>query len=102
MPVAAIFIHDPEGKPVSNSTVFAQLFGLTRAETRLAQILASGQSMKDAAALLGVAQSTLRSQLKSIFAKTNTNRQGELVRLLLLAPVPMAQAEAVGRGGFLE
>jgi DNA-binding CsgD family transcriptional regulator/PAS domain-containing protein len=101
LPVAAIFIYDPDCKPVSNSTVFAQLFGLTRAETRLAQILASGQSMKDAAARLGVAQSTLRSQLKSIFAKTNTNRQGELVRLLLLAPVHMAQAEVIG-GGSLE
>jgi DNA-binding CsgD family transcriptional regulator len=95
LPVAAIFISDPDCKPVSNSTVFAQLFGLTRAETRLAQILASGQSLKDAAARLGVAQSTLRSQLKSIFAKTNTNRQGELVRLLLLAPVRMAQAEVI-------
>lgn len=93
LPVAAIFISDPDSDPVSNSTVFAQLFGLTRAETRLAQILAAGQSMKDAAARLGVAQSTLRSQLKSIFAKTNTNRQGELVRLLLLAPIRMARAE---------
>jgi DNA-binding CsgD family transcriptional regulator/PAS domain-containing protein len=98
LPVAAIFISDPDLKPVSNFTAFAQLFGLTRAETRLAQILASGQSMKDAAARLRVAQSTLRSQLKSIFAKTNTNRQSELVRLLLLAPVPMAQAEITGAG----
>jgi DNA-binding CsgD family transcriptional regulator len=100
LPVAAIFISDPDLKPVSNFTAFAQLFGLTRAETRLAQILASGQSMKDAAARLRVAQSTLRSQLKSIFAKTNTNRQSELVRLLLLAPVPMAQAEITGGGGL--
>lgn len=98
LPVAAIFISDPDHKPVSDSIVFAQLFGLTRAETRLAQMLASGQSLKDAAARLGVAQSTLRSQLKSIFAKTNTNRQSELVRLLLLAPVRMAQAGIIGDG----
>lgn len=42
VPVAAIFISDPDRKPVFDSIVLGQLFGLTRAETRLAQILASG------------------------------------------------------------
>jgi DNA-binding CsgD family transcriptional regulator/PAS domain-containing protein len=85
-PVAAIFISDPDRKPVSNAAVLAQLFGLTRAESRLAQILAAGTSLRDAADKLGVAQSTVRSQLKAIFGKTNTKRQSELVRLLLLVP----------------
>jgi DNA-binding CsgD family transcriptional regulator/PAS domain-containing protein len=82
VPVAAIFISDPEHKPASNGALLVQLFGLTRAEARLAEILAAGESLLDAAQKLGVAQSTVRSQLKSIFGKTNTNRQSQLVSVL--------------------
>jgi len=86
VPVAAIFISDPDRKPLSESQVFARLFGLTPAEARLAQILASGDSLKEASEQLGVAESTVRSQLKTIFTKTNTTRQSQLVRLMLLTP----------------
>lgn len=86
VPVALIFVSDPERKPLSDSAMLAQLFGLTPAECRLAMSLAVGDSLKDAAGCSGLRQSTLRSQLKSIFAKTNTKRQSELIRLLLLAP----------------
>lgn len=89
-PVVAIFISDPDREPVLDSDILAQLYGLTRAEARLAQIVASGGSLREAARQLGVAQSTVRSQLKSIFGKTNTNRQSELVRLLLMAPARSA------------
>jgi DNA-binding CsgD family transcriptional regulator len=85
-PVVAIFISDPERKPAKRSSVFAQLYGLTRAEARLAESLADGKGLKETSEQLGVAQSTLRSQLKSVFAKTNTNRQGQLIRLILLTP----------------
>lgn len=94
-PVVAIFISDPGGKPVSNAAVFAQLFGLTPAEARLAKLLAAGSALKEASERLGVTQSTLRTQLKSIFAKTNTNRQSQLVRLLLLAPGQHARSRIV-------
>lgn len=98
VPSAAIFISDPDREPISDSTVLVQLFGLTRAEARLAQMLAAGQSLKKAAERLVIAESTARSQLKSIFAKTNTNRQSQLVRLLLLAPAnpprPAQRAQA--------
>ncbi len=93
--VVAVFVSDPEREPASNSAVLAQLFGLTRAESRLATILASGYTLKDAADQLCVAESTVRSQLKSIFAKTETNRQSELVRLLSLAPSRLTQTRNV-------
>lgn len=85
VPVAAIFITDPEHKSVCGPAVYAQLFGLTRAEARLAEILAAGTTLKEASEQLGVAESTVKSQLKSIFAKTNTSRQSQLVRLILLS-----------------
>jgi DNA-binding CsgD family transcriptional regulator/PAS domain-containing protein len=101
VPVAAIFVSDPECTALCDPTFYAQLFGLTGAEARLAEILASGINLKDAADQLGLALSTLRSQLKSIFAKTNTNRQSELVRLLLLTLTQSSQTRTVLSGNEL-
>lgn len=58
------------------------LFGLTRAEARLAAALASGSALDDVARSIGISRETARAQLKAIFAKTKTNRQAELVALL--------------------
>ncbi len=90
VPVVAIFIADPERKPLSQPDMLAQLYGLTRAESRLAEILMGGTTLKEACEQLGVMESTLRSQLKSIFSKTNTNRQSDLIRLLMLTPARAA------------
>ena len=60
-----------------------QLYRLTPAESRVAAALAMGKTMEAIAADHGVTEATLRSQLKSIFGKTGTSRQLELVRLAL-------------------
>jgi len=86
-PVAIIFITDPERKSSTAPETLQRLYSLTPAESRLAQLLASGNTLKETSEQLGVAMSTVRSQLKSLFAKTNTNRQSELMRLLLLCPI---------------
>jgi DNA-binding CsgD family transcriptional regulator len=57
-------------------------FGLTAAESRLALRLLTGESLKSAAAALGITYESARSQLKAIFQKTGTHRQGELIALL--------------------
>ena len=59
------------------------MHGITRAEARLASMLADGMSMEEAAEALLVSIQTVRSQLKSVFAKTGVTRQAELVALLL-------------------
>lgn len=58
------------------------LFDLTPAEARVAQAIASGHSLAEIAKNHGVATETVRTQLKSIFAKTGASRQVDLVRLL--------------------
>jgi len=57
-------------------------FGLTAAEARLAATLATGMGLKEAAAFRGINRETARSQLKSIFAKTGTRRQADLIGLM--------------------
>ena len=57
-------------------------YGLTSAEAHLARRLLVGQSLRKAARALEITYETARSRLKSIFRKTGTHRQGELVALL--------------------
>jgi DNA-binding CsgD family transcriptional regulator len=61
-------------------------FGLTPAEARLALRLQQGESLAEIADALSLSRDTVRQHLKSVFAKTKTNRQAELV--LLLSRVP--------------
>jgi len=58
------------------------LFDLTPTEARVARGLASGKSLEEIADESGVALSTVRWQLRHIYAKTGCTRQGELVALL--------------------
>jgi DNA-binding CsgD family transcriptional regulator len=60
-------------------------FGLTPAEARLVLRLVSGDSLRSAAKALGVQYETVRTHLKSIFQKTETRRQAELVILVIRA-----------------
>jgi DNA-binding CsgD family transcriptional regulator len=66
-----------------------RIFSLTPAEARLAALMVEGKSLEAAAEKLAVKRETARNQLKAIFAKTETNRQGQLVALLssLCSPV---------------
>ena len=64
----------------AGSTV-ASLFQLTQAEQRVFEQIAAGRSVDDASATLGIAESTIRTHLLKIFAKTGTSRQAELVAL---------------------
>jgi len=82
-PRAAIFITDPETETERQDQVLARLFGLTPAEARLADALMHGKSLREAAEQFGVTRNTVHSQLQKIFEKTGTNRQSELLRLIL-------------------
>lgn len=80
---AAVFIFDPAFKTTTAISMFASSYGLTPAEAVLAQDLAQGTSLEDFAAKRNISRNTAKSQLHSIFAKTETSRQPELVSLLL-------------------
>lgn len=75
-------ITDPDARPSTDEARLSAALGLTGAEARLALLLAGGESIEGAAAALGVATGTARDRVKTIFFKTDTHRQGELVALL--------------------
>ena len=66
----------------SLSPAHAELFGLSPRESEVAGALLAGHSVESLSALLGISRNTAKVHLQSIFRKTGTNRQSELVHLL--------------------
>ena len=64
------------------ATLAQQVFALTKTESRIAALIAHGQSPNAIAKATGIAPSTVRSHLKRIFAKTGVHGQVELGSLL--------------------
>jgi DNA-binding CsgD family transcriptional regulator len=81
--VVAIFVADPSARFYAGPEVLTELYQLTHSEAELVRLLASGLSLEEAAEKRGVSLNTARSHLKHVFAKTDTSRQGELVRLIV-------------------
>lgn len=71
--------------------IMGSLFQLTPAEARLVGLLVAGHSFDAATRALGVKTSTARTQLASAFAKTGTERQADLIRLVTMTPSPLIQ-----------
>ncbi len=74
----------------ARSNWFADRYGLSAREARVAMHLAGGGSVADYARRYGLSEQTVRSQLKSVFAKTGVNRQSALAGLMLTSEFPKA------------
>ncbi len=84
----AILVLVPQAAPSAPEAValLRTLYSLSRREADLATAVANGATPQDYAKKAGLEISTVRSQLKSVFQKTGTHRQTELVRLLSVLP----------------
>ena len=80
---APVFIIlDPEVPVEVDAAKLYRLYGLTSTETRLANLLMQGKSLKDCCYELGIRGPTGRGHLHRIFKKTHVKRQSQLVSLL--------------------
>ena len=82
-PIAVLFLSDPQRPQEAPAELLQRLYGLTPAEARVLEALVAGHNLKGTAAGLGIAYETVRSHMKSIFDKTNTRRQIDVVKLVL-------------------
>jgi len=87
--IEVLFITDTEKSSGPVDHLFGDLYGLTDAEIRLVSELLVGGGLTAAAEKLGLSRNTVHSQLSSVFQKTGTNRQSELLRLLLSGVAPV-------------
>lgn len=79
---AVVHIRDIEMSHSLAAGTLEDMFGMTDAETRLAKALFVAPRLIDAARATGSVYETAKSHLRSIFRKTGTNSQAELVLLL--------------------
>lgn len=79
---AAVYVTDPKLAPTEIADRLRAFFRLTFAETRVAQGLLGDRSSTEIAELHRLSVETVRSQIKSLLARTGTSRQGELLNLL--------------------
>jgi DNA-binding CsgD family transcriptional regulator len=82
-PSVAVFIGQPEDRPVVSPEILQDLFAFTRAEASVARLLVEGLSVEDSARALGISIHTARAHVRSLFSKTGVSRQTELVLLIL-------------------
>ncbi|MGP3698080.1 helix-turn-helix transcriptional regulator [Rhodobacter sp. NSM] len=78
------------GRPILSE---ANPMHLSRAEFRVCLLLSRGLSVEGASAELGLARSTVRSHLRSIYSKTGTSSLAELVLRLMEDASPEPQIE---------
>lgn len=82
--LALIIIQD--GSKTSSLELFEKIYDLSPAEIKLATALNNGKTLEKYAETNSLSINTVRTQLKSIFNKTNTHRQSELISLLSTQP----------------
>lgn len=65
----------------STFSEISRLYGLTPAEGRFVRTLITAGSLDLAIEVLGISRNTARTQMASIFRKTGTRRQGQVIQL---------------------
>lgn len=86
-PLAAIFITDPDRQQEAPAELLQRLYGLTPSEARLVERLVASDTVQAAAAANGISVQTARQYLKSVFQKTETDRQATLIKKIMSSPI---------------
>jgi DNA-binding CsgD family transcriptional regulator len=76
-----------------SSDLVGQTYKLTAAELRVLLGIVEVGGVPDVAAKLGVAETTIKTHLGRVFAKTGTSRQADLVKLMAAFASPVAQPQ---------
>lgn len=81
-PTVLMMVRTPRAVLASALDQIRNAYGLTHAETRLVAGLAGGETVNQFCERAGVSRNTVKTQLSSLFSKTGTSQQKELVRLV--------------------
>jgi DNA-binding CsgD family transcriptional regulator len=83
LPAVSVLIVDRDSQPGPDLAALRELFSLTPAEARVTGQLALGRSVEEIAAQASISVETVRTHIKRTLSKTGTERQGELISLIL-------------------
>jgi len=84
-----VFVIDPTQTQNISTEGMQTIFRLTGAESDICRMLAEGFRPSDIADSRNVSEGTVRSQIRSLFEKTKTNSQLDIVRLALKVNLPI-------------
>ena len=90
--VAAVFVSRTKIEAPAAPQVIAKLYGLTPSELRVLLAVFEAGGVSDTAGALGISEATTKTHLHRLFAKTNTRRQADLVRLVAGFTGPVAMS----------
>jgi DNA-binding CsgD family transcriptional regulator len=90
--VAAVFVHKASIEIPSAMETMSKLYKLTPSELRVLAALSEVGGVPAVAEVVGISQATVKTHLQGLFAKTGTNRQAELVKLVAAHASPLRQA----------
>ena len=78
----ALIITPVQREATTDNSLLKGLFDLTPTESKVAEALTHGLSVKQVSEKYRISNETVRTHLKSIFSKTGVNRQSQLVAVL--------------------
>lgn len=85
-PAASLILNRGVSLGPAHKSVLRDLFELTDSESAVAEALWEGQTIPEIARARMTSPTTVRTQIRSIFAKTLVSRQQDLIRLLASLP----------------
>jgi len=86
-PAVIVYALDPDQEIQQLLTPVCMIYKLTPTEARLAGYLVNGHRVSEAAAHMCIGLQTARAYLKQVFNKTQTHRQADLVRVMLVSAI---------------
>jgi DNA-binding CsgD family transcriptional regulator/PAS domain-containing protein len=89
--VAAVFVHQALLEAPSSMETMSKLYRLTPSELRVLAAVVEIGGISAVAEVVGIGEATVKTHLQRLFAKTGTNRQSELVKLVAAHASPLRQ-----------
>lgn len=86
---AAVFVHPASLAVPSGIQSVSKLYRLTKAELRVLAAISEVSSVSEAAEVVGASEATVKTHLQRLFAKTGTNRQTDLIKLVAGSASPL-------------
>ena len=75
-----ILMRSPEPDLKTPMAAASSLYRLTPSETQVLHQIVSGRTLVETAQIIGVARSTAKTHLESVYAKVGVRRQADLIR----------------------
>ena len=92
-----VIMIDPDYRKIISTRGMKEMFGLTKAEDNVCQLLVDGYSTSEIAEARNVSPITVKNQIKTILDKTGKRTRSDLIRQALTINLPVDRHDAAQR-----